>query len=48
MSDKKKSSRKSSPKAQGTRHGTFINWRDEAQPTGKIAKRNGRALRDGR
>ena len=48
MSDKKKSSRKSSRKAQGTRHGTFINWRDESQPSKKIAERRGRALRDGR
>lgn len=48
MSDKKKSSRKSFRKAQGTRHGTFINWRDESQTSKKITERYGRARRDGR
>lgn len=48
MSDKKNCSRKSSRKAEGTRHGTFINWREAAQATKKIADRYGRALRDGR
>lgn len=48
MSDKKKSSRKSYRKAEGTRHGTFINWREGAQTSKKPADRYGRALRDGR
>lgn len=48
MSDKKNSSRKSVRKAQGTRHGTLINWREGSQPSGKPADRYGRALRDGR
>lgn len=48
MSDKKKSSRRSLRKAQGTRHGTLINWREESQTSRKTADRYGRALRDGR
>lgn len=48
MSDKKNSSRKSQRKAQGTRHGTPINWRDESQSSKKTAARYGGALRDGR
>lgn len=48
MSDKKNSSRKSPRKAQGTRHGTLINWREASQPSRKTKDRYGRALRDGR
>ena len=48
MSDKKNSSRKSDRKAQGTRHGTLINWREGSQTSRKTADRYGRAVRDGR
>jgi len=40
--------RVASPKAAGTRYGTFEDWREASSRSEKISGRHGHAIRDGR